>query len=292
MTDHGRPYFEFQADVGITEHMGGLEATAELLDTCHVREGDLVLDVGSGTGITSCYAAARYGCRVVGLDISDRMVDWASKRAERAGVADEVEFVVGDVDSIPLGDDQFDAVVSESVTAFARDRAGAVGEYVRVTKPGGYVGLNESTWLDDPPRELRDYMARTLGAEFETRTGWTGLLEAAGLDDVTVATYELSPVRQYGHELRRQGITGIATAWWRFLTSFVTDADFRRRIRTFWPGGRTTWRFLFDFFEYQGYGLYVGRKPTSTGTTGRGRVGEVVHHSRGADVGAGARGHA
>ena len=58
---------------------------------------------------------------------------------------------MADAQDLPFEDDLFDAVTTESVTAFPADKQKAVGEYTRVTKPGGYVGLNESTWPKVPP---------------------------------------------------------------------------------------------------------------------------------------------
>ena len=81
-------YFGLQAYWGVTKHMGGLKATRELIELCHIDEGKYVLDVGCGIGITPCYLAKRYGCRVVGVDISQKMVDRSKERAKREGVED------------------------------------------------------------------------------------------------------------------------------------------------------------------------------------------------------------
>lgn len=262
LTGSDSPYFELQADVGVTEHMGGLDATAELLEACHVDESDLVLDVGCGTGITTSYIADRYGCQVVGLDISDRMLDWAANRANREGVDGRVEFVVGTIDMLPFGTERFDVVVGESVTAFAEDKAGALAEYKRVTNPGGYVGVNESTWLAEPPDTLRSFMRRTTGAAFETPDGWRTLLEEAGLQTVAATPHAVRPVIQYKNEVRRQGVAGMVKAWGRAIIAFGTDPAFRRTVRQFWPRGWSLrdWGALVNVFEYYGYGIYVGQK--------------------------------
>ena len=90
------PYFELQAMFGSTKHGGGLTATRELIELCHIDEGKYVLDVGCGVGLTPCYIAKRYGCRVVGVDISEKMIDRSNERAKREGVEDRVEFRVAD----------------------------------------------------------------------------------------------------------------------------------------------------------------------------------------------------
>jgi ubiquinone/menaquinone biosynthesis C-methylase UbiE len=138
-------FFDFAAKVDITKHIGSLEATQALIELCHIGEGKYVLDVGCGVGVTPCSIARRYGCRVVGVDILEGMIERSKERAKREGVMDRVEFRVADAQDLPFEDDLFDAVITESVTAFPEDKQKAVNEYVRVAKPGGYVGLSEST---------------------------------------------------------------------------------------------------------------------------------------------------
>ena len=129
-------FFDFAAEVGLTKHLGGLEATEKILELCHVGEGSYILDVGCGAGQSSCYIAKKHGCRVVGVDINEMMIERSKERAEREGVKDMVEFRVADAQDLPFADDVFDAVITESVTAFPEDKQMAVNEYARVTKPG------------------------------------------------------------------------------------------------------------------------------------------------------------
>lgn len=87
-------YLKMQAGVGITKHMGGPKATEELIKLCHIDKGKYVLDVGCGTGRTACLLAKKYGCRVVGIDITPGMVKWSKEIAKEEGVEDKVEFKV------------------------------------------------------------------------------------------------------------------------------------------------------------------------------------------------------
>ena len=144
-------FFDFAAEVGLTKHLGNVDATDKLAELCHMNQGKYILDVGCGSGATAAYLAQECGCRVMGVDILPRMVDRAQELTKRKGVADLTEFKVADAQELPFPDGQFDAVITESVTAFPEDKQKAVNEYVRVLKPGGYVGLNESTWLKTPP---------------------------------------------------------------------------------------------------------------------------------------------
>ncbi len=67
-------YFELLSSFGLTKHMGGLEATKELVRLCHIDRDSRVLEAGCGVGITSCYLAKEVGCKVVAIDIYSEML--------------------------------------------------------------------------------------------------------------------------------------------------------------------------------------------------------------------------
>jgi ubiquinone/menaquinone biosynthesis C-methylase UbiE len=154
-------YFAMMAEMDFTKHLGGQRSTDELIAMCRIDRDTYVLDVGCGVGITPCYIAKAYGCQVVGVDVREAMVQRARERVERVGVGGHAEFRVADARELPFDDDAFDMVVCESVLAFLLDREKAMGEIVRVVKPGGIVGINESTWIKEPPPELRAQVARS-----------------------------------------------------------------------------------------------------------------------------------
>jgi SAM-dependent methyltransferase len=255
-------YFGIQATWGATKHFGGLRATDQLAELCQIGKTSSILEVGCGVGLNSCHLRKQYGCRVVSVDLSPRMVHWAVARAQRKGLADRIAFGVADIQALPFENARFDAVLSESVTAFPPNTAQAVGEYVRVTRPGGYVGLNEGTWLQSPPPvDLAAFVARTMaGANFRTADDWQALLEAAGLRDLTVRSYKLGAVRQRLDEMRgldRQDILDRFRAMGSFLSLYRKDPAFRRYAKGLTPSRAI----MKDLFAYLGYGLYVGRVP-------------------------------
>jgi len=250
-------FFGVQAYLGETNHLGGLKATEELAELCHIDNGKCVLDVGCGVGITACYLAERHGCRVVGVDISDRMIAWAQKRAKREGVEDRLEFRTADAQNLPFGDALFDAVICESVTVFL-DKQRAVSEYVRVAKPGGYVGLNEGTWVRaPPPTELVAYIDRTMAkATFLTSDEWTELLEASGLTDIRARTYDFNALSMWISELQRVGFKDIVRAWGSFFSLYIRSPMFRKYAKEITP----SYAIIKNMFTYLGYGIYAGRK--------------------------------
>jgi SAM-dependent methyltransferase len=260
--EHESAYFELQATWGITKHLGGTAATDALAALCHIDGRAYVLDVGCGTGVTPRYLAQTIGCRVVGVDSSARMIGWAQRQARRAGTGDRVTLGVADAQRLPFADGTFDAVICESVTAFVPDKPGAVAEYARVTRPGGYVGLAEGTWLTPPPPEMAAYLARAMdGADFQRPDTWQSFLAGAGLIDVVAQCYPISARRQWRSEMGRLGrdaAVDYLRAWKTFAGLLITSAAFRRYVRDLWPSSSS----LFRMFDYFGYGVFVGRKAT------------------------------
>jgi arsenite methyltransferase len=250
-------YFEFQAMFGATKHGGGLRATSELIELCHIDESKYVLDVGCGVGMTPCYLAKAYGCRVVGVDIRESMIDQARERARREGVEHLIEFRVADAQGLPFDDALFDAVIGESVTAFLDDKPTGVHEYVRVTKAGGYVGLNEMTWMKrDAPAELVAYYFRSTGTRPETADAWRQLLEGAGLTESEVSTYKMKVLSEYIDGLRRFGLKDLLSTGRSFVSLAITSPAFREFARGTIPSAGV----VKAIFQYLGYGIYVGRK--------------------------------
>jgi len=252
-------FFDFAAEVGLTKHIGGLEATEELIELCHISKDSYVLDVGSGVGVTPCYLAKRVGCRVVGVDISDRMVERSRERARRQKVVDRVEFRVADAQDLPFEDAIFDAVITESVTAFPEHKQKAVNEYTRVTRPGGFVGLNESVWLKvPPPPEIVAWASQDLGANVKplTASEWAGLLETAGLREIVVKTYDVNVKDESKGILRRYGCGGMLSVMGRMLLLYARSPAYRKFVTEVGGTGITP----NNLEEYFGYGLFVGQK--------------------------------
>lgn len=252
-------FFDFAAEVGITKHVGSLEATKALIELCHIEKGRHVLDVGCGVGATPCFIAKKYSCRVTGVDISPRMVERSKERAKREKVAGRVEFRIADAQELPFEDALFDAVITESVTVFPEDKQKAVNEYTRVTRPGGYVGLCESTWLKvPPPPELIAWASQDLGADVKTLTSseWVRLLEGGGLKEIVAKTFAIDVRSEARGMLRRYGWGGMLGILGRMFSLYMTSPAYRRFVREVRKNEITP----ANLDQYFGYGLYVGRK--------------------------------
>ena len=245
-------YLDVQAAVGITKHMGGYAATDALHRLCHLEEAREVLEVGCGIGIGPAYIARRFDCQVMAVDISDNMLSWARQRARREGVVDRIAFRKADVCDLPFEDDRFDAVIAESVLAFVEDKEGAIGELIRVTRPGGYVGLNESYWTQPPPGLLAHSLY--IGPAIITEAEWRAIWEATGLEARTIQAHGVETGQEVRDRIQWVGWRSILAAWGRLLKLLLTNPRSRGAIREQLDAPT-------EMIKYVGYALFVGRKP-------------------------------
>lgn len=251
-------FFDFAAEVGLTKHIGGIAATETLIELCLIDRESYVLDVGCGVGATACFIARKIGCRVVGVDILEKMVGRSKERASRQKLTHKVDFRVADAQNLPFEDNLFDAVLTESVTAFPGDKQKAVSEYARVTKPGGYVGLNESAWLKVPPPAVIAWAAQEVGASVKPLTPdeWMGLLDMAGLKEIVAKIHAIDIQDEAKGILRRYGWGGILRVMGRTLRLYIRNPLYREFVKGVRQGGIVP-----DHLnEYFGYGLFIGRK--------------------------------
>ena len=162
---------------------GNPTAVAEL------REGERVLDLGSGGGIDVLLSAKRVGPtgRAFGVDMTDEMLALAQRNAAEAG-ATNVEFLKGHIEALPLPAESIDVVISNCVVNLAADKPAVFAEIARVLRPGGRIGITDIVAEDQlTPAERAErgsYAGCIAGALSisEFRDG----LERAGLTDVTV----------------------------------------------------------------------------------------------------------
>jgi SAM-dependent methyltransferase len=247
-------YFELQAYVGTTKHLGGFATTQALIDACHIDRETYVLDVGCGVGATTCYLAKKYGCRVVGVDLRESMIARSNERAQREGLGGVVAFRVADAQHLPFEDETFDVVLSESVATFIEDKRRVIGEYARVARPGGYVGLNEEFWIQPPPDGMVEYAKRVWNIEpdIPALEDWVGFMEGAGLRDVVSVPYTFD-ARREATQLKRYRLGDTWRMLTRTLALYLRNPAFRAYMKARWHTPK-------DLFAYLGYAILVGRK--------------------------------
>lgn len=130
-------------------------AAASLVNFARVQRGEMLLDVGCGTGVVAV-TAARVGAQVKALDLSPVLLERARWNAGTAGIA--IEFTEGDVEELPYSDASFDVVLSQYGHMFAPRPEIAVAEMLRVLRPGGRIAF--STW---PPELFIGRMFNLVG---------------------------------------------------------------------------------------------------------------------------------
>jgi arsenite methyltransferase len=179
---------------------GNPTALAEL------KPGETVLDLGSGGGIDVLLSAKRVGPagKAYGLDMTDEMLALARENQRRAGV-ENVEFLKGEIEHIPLPDNSVDVIISNCVINLSADKNLVLREAFRVLKPGGRFAVSDVVTRGEVPPEVRKSMLLWVGCiagaleEYE----YVGRLAKAGFD-----LMDVEPTRIYNVEDARQFLTG------------------------------------------------------------------------------------
>jgi len=170
-----------------------------------LREGEVVLDLGSGGGIDVLLSAKRVGPsgRVIGLDMTDEMLELARRNAAEAGAAN-VEFRKGQIEAIPLPDASVDVVISNCVVNLAADKPAVFREIARVLRPGGRIGITDIVAEDhlsaDERTQRGSYAGCLAGAlsfgEFEAGLASVGLVDVSLTPTHTVVDGMVSAIVQ------------------------------------------------------------------------------------------------
>ncbi len=117
----------------------------------------MVLDLGSGAGIDSILAAEKVGSKgkVIGVDMTEEMIERAKENAKKYNVKN-VEFLLGEIEHLPLVDNSVDTIITNCVINLTPDKAKTFSEAYRVLKPGGKIYLSDIVLLEDLSKEQRN----------------------------------------------------------------------------------------------------------------------------------------
>ncbi|MEK7436796.1 MAG: arsenite methyltransferase [Pseudomonadota bacterium] len=171
-----------------------------------LNPGETVLDLGSGGGIDVLLSARRVGPtgKAYGLDMTDEMLALARANQKKAGV-ENVEFLKGEIENIPLPDDSVDVIISNCVINLSPDKDRVLREAFRVLRPGGRFAVSDVVVTADIPDAIRKRVELWIGciAGALRDSDYRAKLAAAGF-----ANIELEPTRVYQVEDARQFLAG------------------------------------------------------------------------------------
>jgi len=171
-----------------------------------LNPGEVVLDLGSGGGIDVLLSAKRVGPsgRAYGLDMTDDMLALARENQRRAGV-ENVEFLRGEIEAIPLPGDAVDVVISNCVINLSADKGKVLKEAFRVLRPGGRFAVSDVVVRGAMPEALRRSVELWIGcvAGALEESEYRRLLAEAGFEEI-----EIEPTRIYKAEDARDLLAG------------------------------------------------------------------------------------
>ncbi len=163
-----------------------------------LKEGETVLDLGSGAGFDCFLAANVVGetGRVIGIDMTHEMLEKARENA-RKGNYTNVEFRLGEIENIPAADNAVDVVISNCVINLSPDKSKVFGESFRVLKPGGRLMVSDIVLLKELPEVLRNSIAAYVGciAGALLKEDYLETIRQAGFEDVKILEETIYPVK-------------------------------------------------------------------------------------------------
>lgn len=162
-----------------------------------LKEGETVLDLGSGAGFDCFLAADKVGKqgKVIGVDMTPEMLEKARENA-RKGNYENVEFRLGEIESLPAADNSVDVVISNCVINLSPDKARVFQETFRVLKPGGRLMVSDITLLKELPDFIRNSIAAYVGCISGAlmKDEYIDAIKEAGFHEVSIIDETVFPV--------------------------------------------------------------------------------------------------
>jgi len=162
-----------------------------------LREGEVVLDLGSGAGLDCFLAASKVGKkgRVIGVDMTPEMIEKARENAKKANYTN-VEFRLGEIENLPVADNSVDVVISNCVINLVPDKRKVFKEVFRALKPGGRLMVSDIVLLKELPDVIKNSVEAYIGclSGAMMRDEYLRAIEAAGFHDVRIVDETSFPI--------------------------------------------------------------------------------------------------
>ena len=162
-----------------------------------LKEGEVVLDLGSGAGFDCFLAAHKVGKsgKVIGVDMTPEMLERARENAGKGGYGN-VEFRLGEIENLPVADSSVDVIISNCVINLSPDKTRVFAEAMRVLRPGGRLMVSDITLLEELPDFIKESKAAYVGciAGAVMKDEYLGMVSSAGFRDVRVLDETPYPV--------------------------------------------------------------------------------------------------
>ena len=175
-----------------------------------LREGETVVDLGSGAGFDCFLAAKEVGesGRVIGVDMTHEMLDKARENARKGGYRN-VEFRLGEIENLPVADNVSDIIISNCVINLSPDKGRVFEEAFRILKPGGRLMVSDIVLLKELPAALKESVAAYTGcvAGALMKDDYLGEIGAAGFQDVKIINETLFPVKALVSHPAAEGVS-------------------------------------------------------------------------------------
>lgn len=162
-----------------------------------LKEGDIVLDLGSGAGFDAFLASKRVGKtgRVIGIDMTPEMIDKAKENARKGGYKN-VEFRLGEIEKLPVSDNSVDVIISNCVINLSPDKKNVFKEAFRVLKPKGRLMVSDLVLIKELPADIKESVEAYVGciAGAIKKEEYLNFIKQAGFKNIKVISESNYPV--------------------------------------------------------------------------------------------------
>jgi ubiquinone/menaquinone biosynthesis C-methylase UbiE len=250
--------FDFMAKyVGMSVlHPGGFVSTNRLLDSYYLDKDKKVLDIACGKGTTSILIAKKFGCKVVGIDISPVLIGEAKILARRNKVDKLIDFQIADATQLPFNDNEFDASIAQAMLVLIDDKETVIKEALRVIKPSGTAGWIELTWQQNPTDLFMKQVSEAICAycmlSVKMLDGWKDLFIKSGASNLQTEVYPMYFSGFLGM-IKDEGLSNSI----RVIRKFLTESKVRTRMNTMN-------RFFKKNQDIFGFGIYTMTKQNAS----------------------------